>query len=141
MIKRPGNYPARKRLTPEERADRKAAHQAKIRERIVERVADAAILRHVAPVNSQPVSGLSKLMNNDKRTIGKGSSKMASVSLDRELLQSAKSILQGRIVTALEQHERAVGTKKESSSAASTRSATLILRSAIQGIDHEIEKY
>ncbi|MGE5309652.1 MAG: hypothetical protein ACM3JF_01060 [Sphaerimonospora mesophila] len=145
MIRKSGtsSHPARKRFSPEERAARKAERQAKeearIRERLVNRVADAAILCRITPVNGSPDRNLDQTMNNGER-IGDYGQRIPLVSLTPELLLSARNVLAGRSAVANESDAKVVGTKKELESTASTRSAALILQGAICVIDREMPK-
>ncbi len=139
MIKNSGNRGPRRIISPEERETREAERLAKIRAKTVERVADAAILHHMNMGSVHQTPDLSDTMNNGERTGGDASPhRLDIVELDPALLGEARAVLRGRIESADEEHAKTVGKKSEATSAASTQSATLLLRGAIKQINREL---
>lgn len=114
--------------------------EGKVQQKVIERIADTAILRYVGPPTSQLADNLATMMNNGRRTIGGGSSLMSTVKVEVEGLLAARNILEDRIARAQQQHEQSIGTKSEEHSAANTKAATTILRNAIFYIDQELPK-
>lgn len=135
MNKHPDNRNPRK---PSSAKEREAEHQAKVRAKKAERVADAAILRHLFGGFTHQPPDLYSTINNDQRLVGDVAPQLAElVDLRPELLTAARAVLQGRIELANEQHTKTIGTKSEETSESTTRSASQTLRGAIKQIDRE----
>lgn len=100
--------------------------------KVIERVADAAILGIVTPYHEQ--STISITMNSGRIL---GSTPAAPVKVNTKLLLAARELLEDRIARAKQQHENSAGPESEKSATA-TRSAVSILTRAIRTIDKEL---
>lgn len=116
----------------------RAEAEGKAQRKVIERIADTAILCYVGPPVDQPTENLVSMMNNGRRTVNGGTSLMSSVKVEAEGLLAARGVLEDRIARAQKQHEQIVGTKSEANSAASTKAAIIILRNAIRYINQEL---
>lgn len=139
MTRNPGNRRPRTIISPEERAAREAVKEDKRRAVLAERVADAALLSRLVPGADYHAPALSTIMNNGIRTSNRDML-MEPVIISSELLILARNVLLQRIKDVSGQHQKTMAAESEAN-VATTKSATLLLQSAIRRINTEIPFY